>query len=511
MVYYSALHWAKKAEKSAEKCEQIQEDLRDSGLDLSDYAKKGEVVHNTGDETIAGEKTFTNKIISTTGAAAVEKTTNLDSTVAPSTYTEAIVVQNNDKNGVLNTSLRTGYTADGSVSALLYAGKKGVNKSIGVAVRNNGTAYTLAPTPGAQSSTTGTEMATTGWVNDPTKSTNVVHRSGDETIDGVKTFNNTVLSYNPLNAFNSLNKNITRGTAPTSKQEGFLTRTGDKYNTNLAGIYYMHTIENENSLSMLVYDPTKSSGYDQAFLRLGYGGSGAYTQTVKPANNGSQSSANIATVGWVNDPSASLNVVHRSGDESVSGTKTMLAQRFIFGATNLGSYKEIEVRAEDGSKRLGLLRFTNGTDGITRSVEISVVDNTNSNRGGVKVGINSNGDTYATAPRPKEDRNDNSIATTAWVRTLINNSSDVVESGENWVKFKKGLILQWGVGAKGATTSITLPKPFTTTSYSVICTSTSPNGFVYAPSVDTKTTTSFIIHCYAGASERDTMWFAIGF
>lgn len=191
MVYYSALHWAKKAEKSAEKCEQIQEDLDASGLDLSKYAKKSEVVH----------------------------------------------------------------------------------------------------------------------------------RTGDETIDGIKTFNNTVLSYNPLNAFNSLNKNITRGTAPTSKQEGFLTRTSDKYNTNLAGFYYTHTIENENSLSMLVYDPTKSSGYDQAFLRLGYGGNGAWSETVKPANNGSQSSANIATVGWVNDPSASLNVVHRTGDETIDGIK----------------------------------------------------------------------------------------------------------------------------------------------------------------------------------------------
>jgi microcystin-dependent protein len=45
----------------------------------------------------------------------------------------------------------------------------------------------------ASSSTTSNVIATQGWVNDPSKSTNVVHRSGTETVSGNKTFTDNVL------------------------------------------------------------------------------------------------------------------------------------------------------------------------------------------------------------------------------------------------------------------------------------------------------------------------------
>lgn len=57
-------------------------------------------------------------------------------------------------------------------------------------------ALSVKSTTGAQNtetnSTTSDIIATQGWVNDPTKSTNVVHRTGNETIDGVKTFTQTI-------------------------------------------------------------------------------------------------------------------------------------------------------------------------------------------------------------------------------------------------------------------------------------------------------------------------------
>lgn len=46
--------------------------------------------------------------------------------------------------------------------------------------------------PASSNSTTDTNIATTGWVNDPSYSTNVVHRTGDETIAGNKTFSSTI-------------------------------------------------------------------------------------------------------------------------------------------------------------------------------------------------------------------------------------------------------------------------------------------------------------------------------
>ena len=55
-----------------------------------------------------------------------------------------------------------------------------------------------APTPTASNSTTSSNIATVGWVNDATKSTNVAHRSGTETIGGNKTFSNDVTFNNPI-------------------------------------------------------------------------------------------------------------------------------------------------------------------------------------------------------------------------------------------------------------------------------------------------------------------------
>lgn len=53
-----------------------------------------------------------------------------------------------------------------------------------------------ANTPAASNSTSSTQVPTIAWVNDPTKSTNVVHRTGNETIAGVKTFTEQINSVN---------------------------------------------------------------------------------------------------------------------------------------------------------------------------------------------------------------------------------------------------------------------------------------------------------------------------
>ena len=50
--------------------------------------------------------------------------------------------------------------------------------------------------PAASSATDNTTVPTIGWVNDPTTATNVVHRSGDETIGGEKTFTDDITSEN---------------------------------------------------------------------------------------------------------------------------------------------------------------------------------------------------------------------------------------------------------------------------------------------------------------------------
>lgn len=118
------------------------------------------------------------------------------------------------------------------------------------------------------------------------------------------------------------------------------------------------------------------------------------------------------------------NTVHKTGDENFSGTKTMLGTRFIFGATDLGKFKEIEAQSESSKVRIGILRFTNGSDGISRKAGLSIVDNNNKNQGGFEVGINSNGKAYTIASTPESTSNSNDIATTSWT----NNKFKVVST-----------------------------------------------------------------------------------
>ena len=73
-----------------------------------------------------------------------------------------------------------------------FAGKdsKGIIRiPLTVDIENN-KATTVKPS--ASKSTTDETIPTIGWVNDPAKSTNVVHRSGNETINGSKTFTSDI-------------------------------------------------------------------------------------------------------------------------------------------------------------------------------------------------------------------------------------------------------------------------------------------------------------------------------
>jgi hypothetical protein len=64
-----------------------------------------------------------------------------------------------------------------------------INTPLTVDIENN-KATTVKPS--ASNSTSDTTIPTIGWVNDPATATNVVHRSGDETIAGVKTFSEVI-------------------------------------------------------------------------------------------------------------------------------------------------------------------------------------------------------------------------------------------------------------------------------------------------------------------------------
>lgn len=91
------------------------------------------------------------------------KNTGIDSKVNPSTYKEVILLDAKDTNGILNSSIRTGYRADGTIDTLFYTGKDGTNKAFAIRMTSYGQSVLLGQTPNL--SATGVEIPTAAWVN----------------------------------------------------------------------------------------------------------------------------------------------------------------------------------------------------------------------------------------------------------------------------------------------------------------------------------------------------------
>lgn len=168
--------------------------------EISGKANDSNVVHKTGDETIAGTKTFTSiPFIKQSQPNIGIQYSGISKGTAPSSTINGWFGTIYDKNGVSQAnkmaqiyhSLYSNGNSD--ISIALFAAVEGSTDNNRIALCHNGTKYyTICPPPVSSASTSATEIATVGWVNDPTKSTNVVHRTGNETIDGGKTFSDNV-------------------------------------------------------------------------------------------------------------------------------------------------------------------------------------------------------------------------------------------------------------------------------------------------------------------------------
>lgn len=130
-----------------------------TGLNSSISSVDSSAVHKTGDETISGNKTFADYVI---------KKIAVDSTTAPSAYVETALIESQDKNNKLMSSLRSGRTVDGGSQTILYSRKNnadGTNTTanLKVGVDGSGNVYAQAPTPAASDNST--KIATTAWAN----------------------------------------------------------------------------------------------------------------------------------------------------------------------------------------------------------------------------------------------------------------------------------------------------------------------------------------------------------
>lgn len=141
------------------------------------------VVHLAGTETITGEKTFAGGQVTK-----FKDNTNAIGTYAANAWSTSTLYFS-DSTGTRIARLQPAYITGTNILQMGMYASNGTTTEQGITVRNDG--ITSAPAPSASNSTSETKIATTGWVNDATKSTNVVHRDTNETITGIKTFNNS--------------------------------------------------------------------------------------------------------------------------------------------------------------------------------------------------------------------------------------------------------------------------------------------------------------------------------
>jgi hypothetical protein len=202
------------------------------------------LVHTSGDETIGGNKSFSKPIfrqadITTSTVGEVYRFTDTNATPCGAIYNRMHWHNNN----VYNRFQSYNATSDKDMyfEVLSHNDGSGVVNT-GGSVTNNKNLTTT---------TSGTDVsyvATMGWVNNPATSTNVVHRSGAETINGAKTFTNDIFYKN-----NNLDLTVT----PISNTyASFLFR--DKNNKTLGYLQYGKQTSGNGVIGIYLYDSSQA-------------------------------------------------------------------------------------------------------------------------------------------------------------------------------------------------------------------------------------------------------------
>lgn len=381
------------------------------------------LVHRTGNEAISGTKKFLNDIF--------RKNTSADLTVTPTGYTNTNIIFA-DKNDKTLAHIEYVQRPSGVNDVGIFAWDKNGNAH-GIHINTNNEVIPLM----SSSESYSLGSATYKWGK--IYSNDIVHTSGDEYINGNKIFSNAIHRY-----------------ADLTTSGGVQVYRFDDTNANPCGHIYNNVHWHNNAVYNRhgSYNAKSGKTLELDLITNGLGRGTAYISgTVTDLGNLTDVTHRIderalATMGWVNNPATSTNVVHRSGDETISGIKRfnniILAQEFhsttgnAFMAQN-GGYTFL-IR-NDGSNTYLLMSDKDGTPGTWSTARPLIIDNST---GVCNINGNANSATYSTTPATTD--NSTRIATTAWVRHYVDsvagsntvgssvsaywsNSSDVTATG----------------------------------------------------------------------------------
>lgn len=345
-----------------------QTDLKNA---LNAKANNNNTVHLSGAETITGVKTFSSDVIKSMDVtnSGFKVQTSLNKGTPPTsdnawgqfTFQDINSLTANGRIG----GVEVKYSTDGTIIAQLEAFKPVLNDSnyekIAVVYPPSSNPYTIAPNPTDTTTTSGTQIATTGWCN--SSGNNLVHLTEDETINGQKTFTDVPIIYrgNPYFIFSS--PNITKGTNPTNSTNMVLTFTGDDKSASstysLARLWmgiqtdgttfaqlraYKNTADTNIADAITIYYPTSGNPYTYAPTPTTFG------TTTAASNNTNTYKNQIATIGYM------IPKYNQATNKTMGTTYTAIKNcRVIISGTisNNGDRRFMEARVQ-----------INGTDTI---------------------------------------------------------------------------------------------------------------------------------------------------
>ena len=485
-----------RVENLISKLSEIENNIGNIGTDITNN-----LVHKSGNETISGEKTFTSYTHFTSSEPKlVFKSSVMDITQSGWTAGRNSIAWCEDKNGYESGGIYNNISNDDKVVTSLYAisRKSGKQQSsfIRVGVDGLGNAFTEAPHPTtAQDSSN--KIATTAWVNNLDNS--VVHKAGNETISGDKTFTNPIsitttadearfiTTFTDVSLDTNPTTNIYNGFKSVDSNGVEFANCNCSYNT--AGRIGSNFWVNRNDSGTSV-----SGGMG---IYIDKNGTSAYTQAPTPASG--DNSTKIATTNWCYDPAKSTNLVHRTGNETINGTKTfndsnVITNKEFISLTSspYGQFRAIEGNygffiRNDGNATYFLLTNSNDQYGSWNSLRPLTIENASG-----KVRIN------------------NSVVS-GFVK-------ETWKSGTSWYRvWSDGWIEQGGRASlnERSSTAYTLHRPFSDTNYFVAASqynvSTNDDaemGIGCSPT----STTQFNAFChYINPNTMNFMWYACGY
>ena len=257
-------------------------------VNLDTYLASNYVTQDTG-QTITGQKVFTGTLYLKSNAKFNSSEVNTNTTTPSAT--KSFHLYHTAKDNTVMGSLTFSSNSNGKNYAYLNAQKGSVVSTVSVDVDDDGLTRAFAPTPQVSSSTSYAFIATTGWVNDPDKSTNVVHRSGTETITGFKTYTANYLEFKNTGL-------ATNADAPASGEmnRGFLCSANDG---SAFGAFTFGQLPNYNRTLLSVKKKISGTDYT-AYAGLVMLDNGTTYMTVPTPSLATENSTYAATTAWVN-------------------------------------------------------------------------------------------------------------------------------------------------------------------------------------------------------------------